>query len=365
MKSLLLASLLLLPFASANTAQAAAPEQVVKAYAERVYSDYSDSVTAAQKLMEAVEAFLADPTDANLDAAKTAWIDSRRVYSPTEAYRFYAGPIDSEEGPEGLINAWPLDEVYIDYVVGKPDAGIINNPKAYPVIDEDLLTSLNEKDGEKNISTGFHAIEFLLWGQDMNPNGPGRRPVKDYVIGVGKNAERRRAYLQTATALLIQHLDSVRNQWAPDAAYRKGFEGAPAQDSLRKILTGAFRLAGDELAHERIFVAYDTQQQEDEHSCFSDTTHLDILYNFEGIKRVLTAADGPLSLIEARDSASAQALLAALATTEAAVHSIPAPFDRAIYSPEGRAALLETVTQLEDLAKAIQASAAQLGITLE
>ena len=50
------------------------------------------------------------------------------VYSPTEVFRFYGGPIDDDNGPEGLLNAWPLDEVFIDYVLGNPDAGIINDP---------------------------------------------------------------------------------------------------------------------------------------------------------------------------------------------------------------------------------------------
>ena len=123
----------------------------------------------------AIDAFVAEPTDENLAAAKEAWLAARDEYGPTEAFRFYGGPIDDEEtGVEGLVNAWPLDEAYIDYVDGDPEAGIVNNPEDYPEITADVLVEANEQGGEANVSTGWHAIEFLLWGQDLSADGPGR-----------------------------------------------------------------------------------------------------------------------------------------------------------------------------------------------
>ena len=112
-----------------------------------------------------------------MGAAKEAWLAARDDYGLTEAFRFYGGPIDNEEnGPEGLINAWPMDEAYVDYVEGDPTPAIVNDPHTYPTIDAELLTSLNEQGGETNISTGWHAIEFLLWGQDLSDDGPGESP---------------------------------------------------------------------------------------------------------------------------------------------------------------------------------------------
>ena len=72
-----------------------------------------------------------------------------------------------------MINAWPMAEAYIDYVEGDPEAGIINNPDEFPQITAELIESLNEEGAEENISAGWHAIEFLLWSQDMNEVGPG------------------------------------------------------------------------------------------------------------------------------------------------------------------------------------------------
>ena len=61
--------------------------------------------------------------------ARKAWLAAREPYGQTEAFRFYGGPIDDAKGPEGRINAWPLDEAYIDSVKGKAGSGIINNRK--------------------------------------------------------------------------------------------------------------------------------------------------------------------------------------------------------------------------------------------
>ena len=139
---------------------------VVAHYADGVYALYRKSLASASVMDTAIDRFIAAPAPATLEAAKRAWLVARDDYGPTEAFRFYGGPIDNEEdGPEGLLNAWPMDEAYIDYVEGDPAAGIINNPETYPVIDAALIESLNEAGGEENVSTGWHAIEFLLWGR--------------------------------------------------------------------------------------------------------------------------------------------------------------------------------------------------------
>ncbi|MCY1081568.1 imelysin family protein [Archangium lansingense] len=159
-------------------------QPVVERYAALVNENYTDAVTKAKELQTAVNVFVADPTEAKLAAARNAWLASRPSYGQSEAFRFYGGPIDNEDtGPEGRINAWPLDEAYIDSVEGAPEAGIINATTEYPTLTEELLISLNERDGETNIATGYHAIEFLLWGQDRSTTGPGNRPASDFEDG--------------------------------------------------------------------------------------------------------------------------------------------------------------------------------------
>ena len=262
-------------------------QDVVNTYANGVHYMYSRSLQSTKVLDRAIDRFLQDPTPSHLESAKRAWLIARDDYGPTEAFRFYDGPIDNpDDGPEGLINAWPLDESYIDYVEGNTGAGIVNDAAAFPTINAELLVSLNEEGGEENVSTGWHAIEFLLWGQDLNAGGPGERPVEDFTTK--SNAERRATYLAVASDLLVSHLQDMVDAWAPGRSdnYRAEFTSVDSDEALRRIITGIGELSRGELAGERMTVAYEERSQEDEHSCFSDNTTADIIANAVGIQMV-------------------------------------------------------------------------------
>lgn len=261
---------------------------VATTYADVVLAAYDATVTAATELHDAVDAFVEAPSEEGLQAAKDAWLAARDVYGPTEVFRFYDGPIDNpDDGPEGQINAWPLDEAYVDYVEDDPEAGLVGDAEALPEITEESIAAVNEEGGETNVSTGWHAIEFLLWGQDLSEDGPGARPVTDYTDDA--NAERRGQYLSTLAHLLVADLEGVRDQWAADGgAYREEFLSDPDQ-AVTNILRGMGALSAGELAGERMLVAYDTQDQEDEHSCFSDNTIADVVGNTKGIQLAYTA----------------------------------------------------------------------------
>jgi putative iron-regulated protein len=349
--------------------------EVVANYADLVHESYRISLTSASKMDQMIDTFLADPTADTMAAAKEAWLKARDDYGPTEAFRFYGGPIDDEEdGVEGLLNAWPLDEAYIDYVEGAPDAGVINMPEEYPTIDAELLVSLNEAGGEANISTGWHAIEFLLWGQDLSGDGAGNRPVEDYTTA--GNADRRAQYLAVTSDLLLVHLGRMVDAWAPDAGnYRADFVALPADEALGKIMTGMGELSRGELAGERMTVAYETRSQEDEHSCFSDNTTSDIVGNASGIERVylgrVGSVDGPgiYDLVAAEDEALADRLRDEIGASVALAESIPPPFDQHLaegVSDEepGRVAIFDTIVSLEGQTDTIVEAAVALGVDL-
>src|SRR5439155_5439287 len=190
-----------------------------------------------------------------------AWLAARVPYSQTEVCRFYDGPIDQLEG---AVNAWPIDENYIDYVADNPEAGVINAVSTFPAVSRELILSLNEKEGKKNVSTGFHAIEFLLWGQDMSATGPGDRPWSDYASG-GRNADRRRQYLRIVTDLLVENLQTVAAAWTDGnrGNYRSEFLAMDPDAALANILKGMGALSGPEVAGERMTVPYETKEQED------------------------------------------------------------------------------------------------------
>jgi putative iron-regulated protein len=355
-------------------APAVTPAAVARHYAALVSAGYEDALVAARQMQETITAFLASPTGDTLDAARKAWLAAREVYGQTEAFRFYGGPIDDDKGPEGRINAWPMDEAYVDYVAGKPRAGIVNNPKVK--LSKAGLARLNERGGEENVATGWHAVEFLLWGQDMSDSGPGERPATDYVPGKGPNAERRRQYLTLVTEMLVEDLQSVARAWAPGARnYRARFE-AGGLESVRKMIVGIGSLSRGELAGERMEVAMNTQDQEDEHSCFSDNTHRDIVNNALGIQNVWlgsyrrtdgTVLEGPSlqALVATKDPALAERATQAIAASLAAAAAIQAPFDREIVGPKdapGRQRVQKTINSLTQQSKDLVAAAAALGI---
>ena len=348
---------------------------VVETYAAGAHESYARSLASAMAMDAAVDNFLAAPSQVRLDAAKRAWLRARDDYGVTEIYRFYDGPIDNEEnGPEGLINAWPMDESYVDYVDGNPDAGIINNPDLFPTIDADVLMAANEEGGEENVSTGWHAIEFLLWGQDLNPDGAGYRPVSDYIDAA--NADRRATYLAVTSDLLLSHLQDMVNAWAPGANnYRSKFVSKNVDEAITDIITGIGEMSRGELAGERMTVAYEARSQEDEHSCFADNTTSDIIANALGVQRVYlgqygnVSGPGIMDLVAEEDEELAQSLADEINRSVILARSIPAPFDNLLAeglpdSNPGRRAVLDTIVSLENQTDTIVKAAEMIGITI-
>ncbi|TVU70049.1 MULTISPECIES: imelysin family protein [Cobetia] len=284
-------------------------EAVVSQYANVAHATYSDALASANALRAANAALIEAPSEATLEAARTAWKQARVAYQQSEVFRFGNAIVDDWEGQ---LNAWPLDEGLIDYVEGDGYQAELGNPGASAniiasesvqigadkidttEITPELLASLNELGGfEANVASGYHAIEFLLWGQDLNgfDAGAGERPASDFAKGdacTGDNCDRRGAYLLAANDLLITDLEYMVGQWAEGdkANYRTELTALPAGEGLEKMLFGMGSLSLGELGGERMKVALEANSFEDEHDCFSDNTHYSHFYNAKGIQNV-------------------------------------------------------------------------------
>ncbi|MGA0532017.1 imelysin family protein [Hansschlegelia sp. KR7-227] len=280
--------------AGSAVAQGPAPKDVAKTYADVALAMYGDAVISAKDLSAKIDGFLKDPTDATLADARKAWVAARAPYQRTEGFRFGNPVVDDLEGK---VNAWPLDEGLIDYVdstYGETSdenpyyaLNVIANPKLKmgrktvdaSKIDRKLLTSLQEAgEVESNVATGYHAIEFLLWGQDLNGTGPGAgdRKATDYVQGAGctnKNCDRRAQYLKVATDLLVSDLTAMESVWAPKGKARKAVLAKKGPAALAPIFTGLGSLSYGELAGERMKLGLILHDPEEEHDCFSDNTY--------------------------------------------------------------------------------------------
>ncbi|WP_323751342.1 imelysin family protein [Marinobacter sp.] len=393
-----------------NTAENSGPvtkTAVVAHYADLAHANYQDALITAKALDEATDQLIANPTEATLQAAKDAWLAARVPYQQTEVFRFGNTVVDDWEGQ---LNAWPLDEGLIDYVntgdyqyelgnagataniIGSTSINVGGETLDTTVLTPQLLANLNEIGGsEANVATGYHAVEFLLWGQDQHgfEQGAGERPVTDYATGTNctnGNCERRGQYLGAVTDLLISDLEWMVAQWAPgnENNYRSALTNGDADEAVQKMMFGMGSLSLGELAGERMKVALEANSYEDEHDCFSDNTHNSHYYNGKGIQNVYTGTyrrvDGSLvsgpslsDLVEANNpeldarlNAQLDASMTALGQLKAHAESSenPMAFDTMIApgNSEGAQIVNNAIVALVEQTGSIEQAARQLGI---
>ena len=386
----------------AGPASAVEPQAVLKTYADIAAAGFSDALTTARTLEGAIASFLAAPDESTLQKARDAWRAARVPYMQTEVFRFGNPVVDAWEGK---VNAWPLDEGLIDYVA--PSYGEVSDANPWytanvvanerltiagqtvdaTVIDADLLRSLQEIGGvEANVATGYHAIEFLLWGQDLNGTGPGAgdRPATDYALDgcTHDHCDRRRVYLKAATDLLVDDLKEMADSWAKGGEARDTILNGEPWQGLVAAFTGMGSLAYGELAGERTKLGLLLHDPEEEQDCFSDNTHNAHYYDVVGMRNVYlgtytspdgTKVEGPSlsDLVRAKSGEADQQLEAALDRSLAAAAAIKEAADsgRMHYDEmlgEGNEAgntLLQTlVTALVDQAHATEDAVRALGL---
>ncbi|ENC6730406.1 peptidase [Vibrio navarrensis] len=379
-------------------------QQVVAHYADIAHAVFADSLTTAQVLERKVEQFLSAPSEAKLNEVKQAWFAARVPYQQSEVFRFGNAVVDDWEGQ---LNAWPLDEGLIDYVAADyqhelgnegAKANIIanttlkigNSTLDASNITPELIADLNEVGGsEANVASGYHAIEFLLWGQDLNGTnaGAGQRAYTDFVVGeacTNGHCDRRGAYLKAAAQLLVQDLEWMEKQWSVEGKgnYRQELLAESSENGLRKMLFGMGSLSLGELAGERMKVALEANSTEDEHDCFSDNTHNSHYYNEQGIYNVYTGlykrADGTLlsgpslhDLVKQKDPQAAKEIQKQFDVTRAQVGKLVTSaeknnqhFDQLIAAgnAQGHALVNETIMSLVAQTSAIERAAGIVGI---
>ncbi|MGM0740005.1 MAG: imelysin family protein [Pseudomonadota bacterium] len=399
MKTSLTAMALVLSFGAPALAGKA---EVLETYADITHAGYEDSLLKARELQAAIEALLADPSPETLNAARAVWIEARVPYQQTEVYRFGNPIVDDWEGK---VNAWPLDEGLIDYVDsaygGATDENqlaalnVIATPTftlsgeeidAREITPKLLADRLHEADAvEANVATGYHAIEFLLWGQDLNGTGPGagERPWSDYASGdacTGGNCDRRGTYLTAATELLISDLEWMTAQWADGGAARAAVT-ADEDAGIVAMLTGMGSLSYGEQAGERMKLGVMLNDPEEEHDCFSDNTHNSHFYDGLGVRNVymgeyvridgsVVSGESLSSLVAQSDDSVDAVLRADLDATMIELGQIKAAaeagfsYDQMLArgNAEGEALIMDAVDALVKQTRSIERAVTALGV---
>ncbi len=382
-------------WAGSAGAEAPAIKNVLKTYDDIAEAAYGDSLTEARKLKSSIDTLIKSPSDTTLADAREAWRKARVPYMQTEAFRFGNPIIDSWEG---RVNSWPLDEGLIDYVaeaygsdnpeneyyaanvIASTSLKIAGKTVDASKITPELIRSLHEAGGvEANVASGYHAIEFLLWGQDLNGTEPGagNRPATDYDLKActNGNCDRRAAYLSTVTDILVEDLDWMAKQWGPKGDAR-GFVMKDEKAGLTSIFTGLGSLSYGELAGERMKLGLMIHDPEEEHDCFSDNTHNSHAGDVVGIRNVYlgsyTRTDGSVvsgpSVSDLVKDKSPETDAQVRAAIEATMGKMKAMVERAetvehydqmigLDNPEGnavvQAAIDSLITQAKELERAI------------
>ncbi|RHX92740.1 imelysin family protein [Leptospira stimsonii] len=281
--------------------------QVVDRYLQLGYQSYDQSYQDAVALQTAVNTFAGTvtPTAADHTNLKNLFVIARASYLVTEAFRFSSGPIDNSDVVgcgaaadgsggfecEGLLNAWPLDEDAIDNFINGGTAATYANILA--VNGDSGATGPNEGVDEKIVTVGWHAIEYLLWGKDLSgaPAGvnqvSGQRPVGDFNGAAGVPAKRK-AYLKAITDAMVLQLRLIRDQFSDGTTYSNLMKSNPSA-GLTNIFQGLGKFIAGEWGGQRLTGTFDGLQEE-EHSCFSDTTKADFYYDAQGVLNLWTGS---------------------------------------------------------------------------
>jgi putative iron-regulated protein len=387
-----------------HTSQATTEKKVLNHYSDIALAMYSDSLLTAKTLQQSLINLTQKPTKQTLATARNAWVTARAPYQQTEVYRFGNAIVDDWEGK---VNAWPLDEGLIDYVASSYGAESDDNPlyTANVIANTSLILSgktidtsnitkallqdtLHEIDGvEANVATGYHAIEFLLWGQDLNGTnaGAGNRPASDYDTNncSSGNCDRRAQYLLTVGELLIDDLQWMVDQWQDKGEARLSLL-ADEKAGIRSMLIGMGSLSYGELAGERIKLGVLLHDPEEEHDCFSDNTHNSHYYDILGIQNVYLGQykavsgktlTGPSlsSLVATKNAKTDKTLKATITASLQAAQVVvdSAEMEKIAYdqllaegNTEGNAKVMGIVDALLDQTKAIEKAVNALDIAL-
>ena len=117
-----------------------------------VLPTYKDLQEKNHALLEAVNAFRENPSDANFENCCAAWITAREPWEKSEA--FLIGPVDNE-GLDPNMDSWPLD---VDNIVQVLNSQNWSEMQWSGNFDED-----SEDIGAAQSVRGYHTLEFLLF----------------------------------------------------------------------------------------------------------------------------------------------------------------------------------------------------------
>jgi putative iron-regulated protein len=306
-----------------------------------VIPNHASFATEAKGLAAALDTLAEAPTQANLKAAQSAWMEARAPWEQSEGFTF--GPATSA-GYDGSLDSWPVNE---------------NDFKAMLASSSSLDIAKISKMSETE--KGFHVIEYFLFGPQNNRKVVDLKPRDlQYIRLLGQS------FAATANNLQLSWTKGVDGK----PAYREVFVTAgkegngvyPTTSAAAAEMIQGMLDSLDEVANEKMNEPFVKQDPKLAESRFSQHTLTDMKHNIQGAQNVYLGifpgsngnADG-LSTFVAQAKPDVDATVKAqFETAMAAMEKIPAPFETAIQKPEAAAAIKAAVAAISEVRKTIE-----------
>jgi putative iron-regulated protein len=247
------------------------------------YTSLSKASLSAQVMDSKLASFMYHPNPMSQEEVKQAWRQSYDdfLYSLVFSYLPIQDPPDWHTQKIAYndlllqLDSGDIEGGYIDYIPGYPFSGIVNDLTL--AIDEDSIRSQHGFTDLTNASLGYHAIEFMFWGQEgkrsahdffpqentapvpMNETDESahNHEVKDTLDDEGsfhipQNHNRRRQYTKLLSDLLQKDLHRIQRRWEPSTGYyAQLLQQSNTDNTLQAALIAGQRLISEELLQKR------------------------------------------------------------------------------------------------------------------
>lgn len=286
-----------------------------------VIPTYAWLADAAADLRTAAGVLIADVSEVNLDAAKSAWTAARRPWEQSEAWLF--GPVASL-GLDPALDTWPVNKTDLDAILASGDD-----------LSADVVAGFDPA------LKGFHAIEYLLFGVDG---------AKAAVELTARELE----FLAALVEDLAANAETLSAEWSGEGGYAEVFvsagEGNAAYPTLeaaaQEIVEGMIGIC-DEVGNGKMAGPYAAHDPDLVESRFSKNSIADFTDNLLGVRNAFTgdvpdlglAGRGIEEFVASIDANLAARVVDELDAAVDALAAIPPPFSDAIVDPAASEAI--------------------------
>ncbi|MBK8441994.1 MAG: imelysin [Sphingobacteriales bacterium] len=279
-----------------------------------ILQTYEDLAAKAQNLYIAAQTLKNNPTSANLEGAKAAWVETRLPWEQSEGFLF--GPVE-QEGLDPSLDSWPVNVTDLNNVL------LSNNALTAEFLDQ-----------QEGTLKGFHTIEFLLWSESSN------KQIADFT-------SREFEYLVAAAEVLSIDAQELYYLWKPDGENfiknildaGNGSQVYISQKSALEEITNALIIISDEVANGKINDPFSQQDLSLEESRFSANSKADFTDNMRSIQNIYTGKFSTFgngkslsTIVGEKNSSVNTEVLQQINVAIAAIENIPGTFSDAVFN---------------------------------